>query len=289
MSSEFENQNSQNPNFEEFAREKGYIQDTINEENKFAIKTLSGNGIPEYFIRDYFIANPSGGFASVAEAQISALGIKLTKFGREIPAGKYSYHEEEVLQLFGDEKWGYEPRYELLHIKGQKELDGFINNVEIRFNKDGSFDAFSVDVHDGTTITSAGLKSNHIQQSFDENNGNPFVFNAPQGTSVIVENNGDSYALYLVSADSKLRHKVVAKRQLNIDELIINLELESIMKDPFQPPNGEIGKGFGDKTWRFANLGKEMGVSVIPADDVLEEEFDSRGFRQLVDKIKDNL
>lgn len=272
--------------FTSFAQQNGFKPPHVEADKRFGVKRLkSENGAPsQYIVRDYFAENPSGGFSKTAEATISGIGVELAKFGREIPAKGGFYREEEAINFFGDVDWGFETIYALKHLKGQVDYDGKINNVAVRFDKEGKMDFMEFEEHDGSIIATHFIGT-EMKKHFNSNR-EPFVSKTDGGITLICERDSNSYVVYIISADGQLRHKLTAGNRIDLNGIVAELGVVKLMTDPFQPSEGTPRKSIGDRAWRYENLGALMGVSVVPVDKPDEKEFDKKGFRALIEDVK---
>lgn len=234
--------------------------------------------------RSYFAQDPSGEFSKISEARKGGFGIELTKIGRKIPFGERYKQEEESIFFFADEEFTHGVMYTLKSLKGQMDFNGMINNIDVRFTKEGEFESFSGDIHDSHIETSFGFTTGHLAEHFRQNKS-PFIRQS-DGSAIVCEDDGNFYVMYLI-ADTKPQHKVIVKKKIDsVEDLMDDLGVKSLIENPLQPAHGVEGKSHGDDLWRYDNFADRMGVHVIPIDNPDEvEEFDRKGFRALVASI----
>lgn len=269
--------------FVTFAREKGYMQNTIEPAMgkspvSFAIKR-SGS----FFSRDYYAFDPSGEFSHTAEAVVGGKSsVRLTKLGRTIQSdvdGRLTSEAESASFLRGKYVG-----YDLNTLKGELGLDSGVAGLSIKFDTKGEFMDFSsrnANFLESSRIDRESLE-NHFMQS-----KSPLVIIFDERTGIICEDNGDYYTVYLLGSGRNPHHKVIIQKHIEPQEdLIEELGIRSLMEDPMQPAHGMPGKSHGDDVWRYTNFPDKIGVHVVPTDTPEElEEFGKKEFGKLVSDI----
>lgn len=255
-------ENSSTSHFTDFVIHLGYNPESVDEASHFAIRESNS---PNVLTRTYFTKSPeSDTFFPSSSAHFSGFGVQVSRFGRHVPRGERTAPEEEQVHFLRDSKENFGTTYTLNHIKGQIEYDGKPNNISVHFDGEGKFERLGTETHDGSFIASSGVMNSSLEEHFNKSPEHPF--RKTHGGVITVDDGGNMYYFTLYNPDGKPGFNVTVPKVVDFDGLWHEWGMNSLVRNPHQPPKGIVGEGIGDTGWRYDDIPKKTGIVVEPVD-----------------------
>lgn len=254
----------------------------INEEKFFSVENNRTNDFQTriYYGR-YYDQGGKLNFRPTASAfNWGKYMLVLSKEGRpgwRTKAG-FELSEEEQLEFRKLRDDDYELSYYMNNIKGESKGEkGRDSHLRVKYNSDGDLLDFGAVHRDVPSVFRVNvLEALDAKEQFKGINLEGLERIAREGKAVDMERGyrlglnfdqqTDGFEVTMFDRDGKPEYKVIIPKKVDIDHIVAETGVESLIEDPYQPANGIPGKSVGDADWRYKSFSDLTGIRITPID-----------------------